>query len=137
MAERTDRGQLATSLVEATVGALLLLSVVAGFLWVPVGDAPDARLDRHAADALAVLDAEPPAGTGRSRLSAACRSPAAFATERTELAARLDAVLPAAAFGRLETPYGAVGPAPPAAVSAGTATRSTGRCVLSLRVWVP
>ncbi|MFB6250100.1 MAG: hypothetical protein ABEI27_00180 [Halobellus sp.] len=137
MTERSDRGQLATSLVEATVGALLLLSVVAGFIWIPAGDVPDGTLDRHAADALAVLDAEPPAGTGRSRLSAACRSPAAFATEQSELATRLDAALPAAAFGRLETPHGTVGPAPPTDVAVGRATRSTGRCLASLRVWVP
>ncbi|MFB6091015.1 MAG: hypothetical protein ABEJ97_08150 [Halobellus sp.] len=140
MTDRADRAQLATSLVEAVVGALLVLAVVAGFLWVPVDGGTDPRATRLAEDALAVLYAEPPAGTGHSRLTAACRSEAAFATERDPLATRLGAVLPAGAFGRLETPHGAVGPPVPdaaAAGDAGRATLETGRCAVTLRVWFP
>jgi hypothetical protein len=133
---RADRAQLATSLVEAAVGALLVLSVVAGFLWVPADvDRGSAELDRTAADALAVLDAEPPAGDGRSRLSVACRSPEAFSAERNALRERLGAVLPAEVFGRLETPHGTVGLPQPNEALAGRASLSTGRCTVVLRVW--
>lgn len=136
---RTDRGQLATSLVEATVGAMLILAVVAGFLWVPVDDRSGADADRLAADALAVLNAEPPAGTGRSRLAAACRSPAAFEAERVGLRTRLTEALPPSAFGRLETPHGTVGASRPTAadLTAGRASLDTGRCAVTLRVWFP
>ena len=138
MADADDRGQLATSLVEAAVGALLVLSVVAGFLWVPAGvDSAETDLDRAAADALAVLDAEPPAGSGRSRLAAACRSPSSFDTERDALRDRLDAVLPVGVFGRLETPHGAVGPPRPDGVPSGRARQTVAGCTATLRVWYP
>ncbi|WP_435186319.1 DUF7262 family protein [Halobellus sp. EA9] len=139
MSESTDRGQLATSLVEAVVGALLVLAVVAGFLWAPVDDGrADAEPDRLAADALAVLHAEAPAGSGRSRLTAACRSPASFATERAPLRARLEAVLPPGAFGRVATPHGSVGPPiPTTVVESGRARLDVGPCAVALRVWFP
>jgi hypothetical protein len=135
--EPRDRGQLATSLVEAAVGALLILSVVAGFLWVPAGGAGGSTttLDRTADDALAVLAAEPPAGDGRNRLAAACRSPGSFATERDALERRLRAVLPTAVFGRLDTPHGTVGPPQPTGVPAGRETRTVAGCTVTLRVW--
>jgi hypothetical protein len=132
------RAQLATSLVEAAVGALLILSVVAGFLWVPAGgtgEATTAALDRTADDALSVLAAEPPAGRGSDRLAAACRSPESFATERDALDRRLEAVLPTAVFGRLETPHGTVGPPQPDGVPAGRGTRLVAGCPVTLRVW--
>ncbi|WP_311171422.1 DUF7262 family protein [Halobellus ordinarius] len=138
MTDTGDRAQLATSLVEAAVGALLVLSVVAGFLWVPAGvDSAETGLDETAEDTLAVLAAEPPTGTGRSRLAAACRSPSSFETEREALRTRLDAVLPVGVFGRLETPHGAVGPAMPDGVPSGRAREATGQCVVTLRVWYP
>jgi hypothetical protein len=133
-----DRAQLATSLVEAAVGALLILSVVAGFLWVPVEEAAteaDPTLDRTAADALAILDAETPVGDGRSRLSAGCRSQRAFDTERDALDERLDSVLPTSVFGRIETPHCVVGAPRPNGVPSGRATLSTGRCAVTIRVW--
>jgi hypothetical protein len=136
--DAADRGQLATSLVEAAVGALLILSVVAGSLRVPGGgDAGSGTpaLDRTAADALDVLAAEPPAGTGRTRLAAACRSPGSFATEREALERRLRAVLPTGTFGRLDTPHGSVGPSQPANVPVGRDTRTAAGCTLTLRVW--
>ncbi|MFB6092399.1 MAG: hypothetical protein ABEK02_05250 [Haloquadratum sp.] len=136
MPDGAARAQLATSLVEAVVGALVVLSVVAGFLWIPAdADRTAAELDRAAGDALAVLDAEPPVGRGRSRLTALCRSRDAFAVERDALASRLDAVLPAGTFGRLRTPYGTVGPPRPNGVPTGRATLPTARCVVTLRVW--
>lgn len=138
MGDPGDRGQLATSLVEAAVGALLILSVAAGFLWVPAdGDAGSAptTLDRTAADALSVLAAEPPAGSGRSRLAAACRSPGSFATERDALERRLAAILPTSVFGRLDTPHGTVGHPQPGGVPVGRETRTVAGCTVTLRVW--
>ncbi|WP_238993902.1 DUF7262 family protein [Halobellus captivus] len=132
----TDRAQLATSLVEAAVGALLILSVVAGFVWVPTdATEPDAELDRIAVDALAVLDAEPPVGDGHSRLTAACRSPDAFETERAALGERLDDVLPTAVFGRVETPHGVAGAPQPNGIPSGQATLPTAHCTVTIRVW--
>lgn len=131
-----ERAQLATSLVEAAVGALLILSVVAGFVWVPAdAGQSDAELDRLAADALAVLDAEPPAGDGHSRLTAACRSPESFATERQALRERLDDILPPGAFGQLETPHGVVGAPQPNGVPTGEATLPSAGCTVTIRVW--
>ncbi len=120
------------------MGALLILSVVAGFLWVPAGGTggpPAATLDRTADDALAVLAAEPPAEHGRNRLAAACRSPESFATERDALERRLEAVLPTEVFGRLTTPHGTVGPPQPTRVPVGRATRTVAGCPVTLRVW--
>jgi len=136
--ESVDRGQLATSLVEAAVGALLILAAVAGFLWVPAGGtggATTTTLDRTADDALAVLAAEPPAGDGRHRLAAACRSPESFATERDALERRLEATLRTSVFGRIELPHGTVGPPQPSGVPAGRATRTVAGCTVTLRVW--
>lgn len=131
-----ERAQLATSLVEAAVGALLILAVVAGFVWVPTdAGQSDAELDRLAADALAVLDAEPPAGDGHSRLTAACRSPESFATEREAIRQRLDATLPTGAFGRLETPHGVAGEPQPNGIPVGEATLPTAGCTATIRVW--
>jgi len=136
--EPAGRGQLATSLVEAAVGALLILSVVAGFLWVPVEGGADptaTALDRTAADTLSVLAAEPPVDGGRNRLSAACRSPSSFAAERDALDRRLHSALPTSVFGRIETPHGTVGPARPTGVPTGSATRTVAGCTVTLRVW--
>ena len=127
------------SLVEAAVGALLILSVIAGFLWVPVDegtDSPAAALDRTAADTLSILATEPPAADGgRNRLSAACRSGSSFAAERDALSRRLRTTLPAAVFGRIETPHGTVGAAQPTGVPTGSATRTVAGCTVTLRVW--
>jgi hypothetical protein len=132
------RGQLATSLAEAVVGLLFVVAVAAGFALIPVGGDADAaatqRLDRTAADALSILAAEPPAGSGVSRLTAACRADA-FGTERDELAARLDEILPAPLSYRLVTPHGVVGSPPPDGLPIGTAERVTAGCTVALRVW--
>lgn len=130
-----DRAQLATPLVEATVGILLVLAVSLAFAVAPVETDERATLDRTAADALAVLLAEPPEGSGANRLSAACRSEAAFEAERDALGARLDAILPAPLSYRLAVPHGRVGPVPPSGVPTGAASVTTDGCMASLRVW--
>lgn len=132
---REDRAQLATPLVEVTVGILLVLAVSLGFAVVPVetDDAP--TLDRTAADALSVLAAEPPVGTGTDRLTAACRSPSSFDTESDALDRRLRAMLPTPFTYRLETPHGAVGQPLPSGLPTGAASLTTDGCTVTLRVW--
>lgn len=130
-----ERGQLATPMVEATVGVLLVVAVALAFGVVPVETAETSTLDRRAADALAVLAAEPPEGTGSSRLTAACRSASAFDIEAEELDRRLRAILPEPLSYRLETPHGRVGRPPPTGVPTGTATLTTEGCTATLRVW--
>lgn len=132
---REDRAQLATPMVEATVGLFLVLAVALGFVALPVETPAAATLDRTASDALAVLAAEPPAGSGTNRLVAACRSESAFETEADGLDRRLRATLPEPLSYRLATPHGTVGPPPPSGVPAGTATFTTDGCTATLRVW--
>ena len=117
---------------------MLILSVVAGFLWIPAGQAgtsAETTLDRTAADALAVLDAESPVGEGRSRLSAACYSERAFSVEAGALDDRLDVVLPTSVFGRIETPHGTIGAPKPNGAPSGRAALPTGRCTVTIQVW--
>lgn len=136
---RGERAQLATSLVEAVVGVLFVVAVAAGFALVPVGSDADAdasrQLDRTASDALSVLAAEPPAGSGVSRLTAACRSESAFENEREALATRLDAVLSAPVSFRLVTPHGHVGSPRPDGLPTGRAERQSAGCAVTLWVW--
>ncbi|MFC6826532.1 DUF7262 family protein [Halopelagius fulvigenes] len=133
------RAQLATSLAEAVVGILLVAAVAAGFALAPVGGDADTadsqRLDRLASDALSVLAAEPPTGSGISRLTAACRSESAFENEREAVATRLDALLPDSVAYRLVTPHGRVGFPPPDGLPSGRADRQTAGCAVTLRVW--
>lgn len=133
------RAQLATSLTEAVVGILLVVAVASGFALVPVGadgDADAARhLDRTASDALSVLAAEPPTGSGVSRLTAACRSESAFENEREALATRLDAVLSEPVSFRLVTPHGHAGPPRPGGLPTGHAERRSAGCTVTLWVW--
>lgn len=132
---REDRAQLATPLVEVTVGILLVLAVSLGFAVVPVETGETPTLDRTAADALSVLAAEPPVGTGTDRLAAACRSPSAFDTESAELDRRLRATLPTPLSYRIETPHGRVGQPLPSGLPTGTASLTTDGCTVTLRVW--
>lgn len=130
-----DRAQLATPMVEVTVGLLLVLAVSAGFALAPVEVGEHRTLDRVAADALAVLVAEPPTGSGANRLAAACRSPSAFDAEADALDSRLDAVLPEPLSYRLETPVGHVGSPRPTGIPTGRASVTTDGCTATLWVW--
>lgn len=131
----TDRAQLATPMVEVTVGLLFLIAVVAGFALVPVETGERRALDRTASDALAILVAEAPEGDGANRLAAACESQSSFDAEADALDSRLDAVLPDPLSYRLETPHGRVGPPRPTGVPTGQASVTTDGCTATLRVW--
>ncbi|MDS0297900.1 hypothetical protein NDI76_04025 [Halogeometricum sp. S1BR25-6] len=131
----TDRAQLATPMVEVTVGLLFVLAVVAGFALAPVETGDRRALDRTASDALAILVAEAPEGDGADRLAAACESPSSFVAEADALNSRLDAILPAPLSYRLETPYGPVGPPRPTGVPTGRAWVTTDGCTATLWVW--
>jgi hypothetical protein len=131
-----DRGQLSLPLVEAAVGTLLVLTVVLGFgLGVPDPGTRRAQLDTYAGDAAAVLAADPPAGTGASRLSVASRSTEGFVGERAPLAARIEALLPKNVLYRVETPAGTLGYPRPAGRPVGRATTQTRHGPVVLEVW--
>ncbi len=135
-ANADDRGQLSLPLVEAVVGALLILTVVLGFgLGVPDPGTRRAQLDTYAGDAATVLAADPPAGTGGSRLSAASRSTEGFVGERAPLAARIEALLPKNVLYRVETPAGSLGYPGPAGRPVGRATTATRYGTVVVEVW--
>jgi len=130
------RGQVSMPLVEAAVGALVILAVAGGFVVAGDGDARAARtaqLDREAADALWLL-AEEPFAENRT-LAGTLVAEEAFAGNRSVLQGRLVALLPDGAFFRLETPHGAVGQSQVDGVPTGEATRTTRYGRVRLRVW--
>jgi hypothetical protein len=123
------------TVVEAVVGALLVLSVAGGFVLADGGAPParEAALDRQAADALTLLLREPL--SGGPTLADALASSATFDRNRTAVEARLAALLPEGAFFRLTTPHGAVGDPRLRGVPTGHAARATGDGSVRLRVW--
>lgn len=130
------RGQLSMPLVEAVVGALVILAVAGGFVVAGDGDgraARTAQLDREAADALWLL-AEEPFAENRT-LAGVLAAEERFARNRSAVRARLVALLPDGAFFRLETPHGAVGQPAVDGVPAGEAARTTRHGRVRLRVW--
>lgn len=132
----TDRGQLSLPAIEAAVGALLLLAVIAGFaLDHPDDGRREARLDAYAADAAAVLANDPPRHGGTTRLDEVSRSADSFDRERSALRRRLDRILPANLLFRVRTPHGSVGYPRPPAVPAGRASVPTPHGELTIRVW--
>jgi hypothetical protein len=128
------RAQLSLSLVEASVGVLLLFAVTAGFfLAAPATDAPTtAQLDTYASDAGTVLTT---AGDGGPRLGAALRSPDAFRSNRSALRERVATLLPANLLFRVETPHGAVGYPVPDGRPVGVSRVPTSAGVVTVRVW--
>lgn len=130
------RGQLSLSVVEAGVGAVLVLAVTTGFvLGVPDPDTRDPQLEAYADDAAAVLAGEPPRHAGATRLAEVARSERAFARERAALARRVDRILPDNLMYRVATPHGAVGYPVPRGVAVGEATVATGYGDVTIRVW--
>lgn len=132
----TERAQLSLPAVEAGIGVLLVLAVVATFaLPIADGDGTEAQLDAYASDAATVLAGEPPRHGGTTRLAEVARSEASFERERAALERRIDRILPDNLLYRVETPYGAVGYRVPAGVSVGVATVPTGHGDVTVRVW--
>jgi len=130
------RGQLSLSVVEAGVGAILILAVAMGFaLGGPQPDGRSAQLDAYAADAATVLAGEPPRHRGATRLAEVVGSPAAFDRERAALERRVARILPDNLLFRVTTPHGAVGFRKPAGVAVGSATVTTAGGDVTIRVW--
>jgi hypothetical protein len=133
---RRRRGQLSLSVVEAGVGAILILAVAMGFaLGGPQPDGRSAQLDAYAADAATVLAGEPPRHRGATRLAEVVGSPAAFDRERAALERRVARILPDNLLFRVTTPHGAVGFRKPAGVAVGSATVTTAGGDVTIRVW--
>ncbi|MFD1644400.1 DUF7262 family protein [Haloarchaeobius litoreus] len=132
----TERAQLSLPAVEAAIGVLLVLAVVATFaLPVADGDTTEAQLDTYASDAATVLSGEPPRHGGATRLSEVARSEASFEREQQALERRVERILPHNLLYRVETPHGSVGYRVPAGVSVGVATVPTGHGEVTIRVW--
>jgi len=130
------RAQLSLPLLEAGVGVLLVLAVVAALaLGSPADAGTDrAQLDTYAADLGTVLAT---AGDGGPRLATALASADAFADNRSALLARARALAPANVLVRVETPLGAVGHEPPRDRPVGVARVPTVDGVATLWVWYP
>ncbi|WP_134669413.1 DUF7262 family protein [Halorussus marinus] len=136
MGDRGRRGQLSLSVVEAGVGAILILAVAMGFaLGGPPPDDRRAQLDAYAADAATVLAGEPPRHRGATRLAEVVRTRAAFDRERPALERRVARILPDNLLFRVTTPYGSVGFRKPAGIAVGSATVTTGGGDVRIRVW--
>ncbi|MFC7156310.1 hypothetical protein ACFQPA_12740 [Halomarina halobia] len=130
------RGQLSLSVVEAGVGAVLVLAVTTGFvLGVPSPDVREAQLDAYANDAATVLSNEPPRHGGTTRLAEVARSPDAFDRERAALQRRVERLLPDNLAYRVSTPHGSVGYRKPAGVAVGLARVTTAHGEVTIRVW--
>lgn len=130
------RGQLSLSVVEAGVGAVLVLAVAMGFaLGVSPPDDRATQLELYAEDAATVLAGESPRHAGATRLAEVARSPDAFERERAALRRRVARILPENLMFRVETPHGAVGFRKPAGVAVGAASVTTGHGDVTIWVW--
>lgn len=131
-----DRGQLSLTAVEAAVGVLFVLAVVAGFgLDVPDPATREAQLDAYAADAGAVLAGEPPRHGSSTRLAEVSASEERFERERAALRHRVDRILPDNLLFRVVTPHDAVGYERPTGVPAGRETVTTRAGEVTIWVW--
>jgi hypothetical protein len=132
----TDRGQLSLSVVEAFVGALLVVAVATTFaLGAPAADVDRPQLDRYAGDVATALADRPATGTTGSLAAAVARSAESFRDRDAELRRAAEAVLPPDVLVRVETPHGAVGFAPPSSGAVGTARLTVGGGTLTVEVW--
>lgn len=130
------RGQLSLSIVEASIGVVLIFTVVATFgLGLPPAGAQQAQLDTYAGDTARVLAGEPPRHGGATRLAEVSRSPRAFERERAALRHRVDRILPDNLMFRVELPHGAVGYPHPDGVPIGVATVTTVAGEVTVMVW--
>jgi hypothetical protein len=131
-----DRAQLPLSLLEVTIGIVLVLGVVLGFaLGVPSADTREPQLDAYAEDTATILSTEQPRHAGLTRLAEVVRSADAFQRERDGLRDRVDRTLPDNLLFRLETPHGAVGYRVPRGVAIGQGAVTTTEGAVTIRVW--
>lgn len=133
-----SRAQVPVTVVEATLGVLLVTAVVFTFaLGVPEPDArqSQAQLEMYAADAGTLLATEPPRHADQTRLAESIASEDAFERERSELERRIDRILPPNVLFRLETSHGTVGQPLPDDVPTGETTVLTANGDVTLRVW--
>jgi hypothetical protein len=131
-----DRAQVPMTVVEATLGILLLASVAFTFvLGLPAAQPAEAQLDVYASDAATLLANEPPRHQGQTRLGEIVASADAFDREKDALRRRVERILPENLMFRIETEHGAVGHPLSDGVPTGTATVATAGGDLTLRVW--
>lgn len=131
-----SRGQLSLSLVEASVGLVLVLAVASLFVvTVPSPEHETTRLETLAADGLDVLDSSRPTDEGTSLLGRATGSRPGFVQERSDLRERLRTSLPPTVRFRLETPHGTVGWTRPPDRPVGRARALTNHGEATLWVW--
>lgn len=130
------RGQVSLSLVEASVGVVLILAVTSLFVTgLPTPDTRGAQLDAYATDVGTVLANEPPRHADETRLSEVTSSPAAFQRERAAFERRVTRLVPENLLYRVETPHGTVGYRPPTGISLGVARVPTPGGLVTIRVW--
>lgn len=130
------RGQVPLTVLEATVGVLLLTSVAFTFvLGIPAAGTAETQLDVYASDAATLLANEPPRHEGGTRVREVLASKIAFDREKGALRRRVERILPANLMFRVETEHGSVGHPLPDGVPTGTATVTTATGEATLRVW--
>jgi|APHM01.1.fsa_nt_gi hypothetical protein len=136
MSDRSERGQLATALIEAGVGVLLILAVISGFVWTPTATVgSDAVLDQHASDTVTLLLSAPPIEEGQSSLNDACLTTSTVTRDRAEIMRQLQKVAPTGVGVSLHISQAHLGERPPTLVETGTATRVISECVIHLEMW--
>ena len=122
-------------MVEAAIGVVLVLSVAASFALAPAAPEHTATLDAHADDAVEILRADAPVGSGATRLAALTRSAAAERRERAAARSRLASALPGTVAFRVRTPYGSFGDPRPPGATVGVASATTQHGRVTVRVW--
>ena len=131
-----SRAQLATSLIESGVGALLILAVVSGFLWAPIDTANSTpELDQLAADTLYILDEDTSSNSSQTRLAAMCHSSSMSMSEQTLLRDRIETILPPTVFAEIKSPHGTIGPAAPVGGYTGRAVSVGNHCTVAIEIW--
>lgn len=129
-----DRGQLSLTMVEASVGLLLVLAVVAGFgLGLPDAGVREARLDAQAGDAATVLASDPDGSA--VALADVARSEASFERTREPLRRRAGELVPADLLFAVRTPHGTVGYPRPGGRPTGSARVATPGGDVVVEVW--
>lgn len=131
-----SRAQLSLSAVEAGIGVVFVLAVVASFgVALPEAGAHEAQLDAYATDSITVLASEPPRHGGVTRLSEVSASPSTFERESSSLERRVRRIVPENVLFRLRTPHGSVGFRKPTGVPVGQATTTTVNGDVTIWVW--